>query len=301
MHPIDLVIPYVNCDDPNWQALYRQTLHRDFCSQRFRDYGTLLYQFRGIERHMPWIRRVYLIVQSQSQIPQWLNTKHEKLKVVFHQDIIPQEYLPVFKSTIIELHADRIDGLSENFILGNDDFIPIKDLSPEEYFVDDRPVQKREDNPGMPVSSSDNIMQFVVYRMAVLERCYLQDLSFCGLKHCHLYIPYNKTFWRQILERFKYSFGASFSESKYRGSLDLNHWLISDLQILNGLSVINDSLNTNGYIELKDDTDESSISPIIEQSKVICMNDRVEYNFEKLNLAKKYLNELLPDKSSFER
>ena len=81
---IDIVIPYVDSTDPEWQTRYCQAAGnnnaQDNC--RFRNWKNLQYLFRGIEKNMPWIHRVFLVVQSESQVPGWLNRQDDKLQIV---------------------------------------------------------------------------------------------------------------------------------------------------------------------------------------------------------------------------
>ena len=115
---IDFVIPYINPADSNWLEQYRQHT-KDEIDCRFRDWGVLPYVFRSIERHIPWINQLVLIVASDSQVPTWVDTT--KVKVIKHSDFIPAEYLPVFNSNTIEMFLGNIKGLTQHFIYSNDD------------------------------------------------------------------------------------------------------------------------------------------------------------------------------------
>lgn len=56
--PIDYVIPFVDCSDENWLVEYKKHVSGPSGwsnnATRFRDGETLRYQFRGVERYMPW-------------------------------------------------------------------------------------------------------------------------------------------------------------------------------------------------------------------------------------------------------
>ena len=97
---MDIVITYVNGLDPEWQKEYEKHTNVPILEKRFRDWGTLRYLFRGIEKNMPFIRKVHLVVARESQVPEWIN--RDEVNVVFHRDIIPAEYLPGFNSNLIE-------------------------------------------------------------------------------------------------------------------------------------------------------------------------------------------------------
>lgn len=131
---MDAVITYVNGSDPVWQQSYRQYIGTSAVTKHFRDWGTLKYLLRGIETHLPFIRKVHLVVSGESQIPEWAD--RENLHIVLHEDIIPHEFLPVFNSTAIEMFLHRIDGLDEEVLYFNDDFFPVSDCRAEDFFED---------------------------------------------------------------------------------------------------------------------------------------------------------------------
>ena len=135
---MDIVITYVDGNDPAWKQDYEKYTNVPVMQKRFRDWGTLKYLLRGVQKNMPFIRNVYLVVSRPSQVPQWAD--QENLKVVLHKDIIPQEYLPTFNSTTIEMFLHRIEGLDEEFIYFNDDIFPVKSLAADDFFSSGKAV-----------------------------------------------------------------------------------------------------------------------------------------------------------------
>ena len=66
---IDFVLPYVDCNDKNWQKTYIDTrrkmdLSTEINPLRYRSWDNLQYIFRGIDLFMPYIRKVFLIVSN---------------------------------------------------------------------------------------------------------------------------------------------------------------------------------------------------------------------------------------------
>ena len=135
---MDIVITYVDGNDPVWKQDYEKTTNVPVMEKRFRDWGTLKYLLRGIEAKMPFIRNVYLVVSHPSQVPEWAD--REQLKIVLHKDIIPAEFLPTFNCNPIEMHLHRIPGMDEEYIYFNDDMFPVGDCRPTDFFRDGRPV-----------------------------------------------------------------------------------------------------------------------------------------------------------------
>ena len=135
---MDVVITYVNGQDPLWLEDYRRNVDEAVNAKRFRDWGTLKYLLRGIEKHMPFVRNVYLVVARESQVPEWAD--RENLHVVLHRDIIPEAYLPTFNCNTIELFLHRIPGIDEEFLNFNDDIFPVSASGREDFFENGMPV-----------------------------------------------------------------------------------------------------------------------------------------------------------------
>ncbi len=143
---IDLVVPYVDSTDPVWQKIFfnaklkaGHNIGEAGDTSRFRSQGDFFrYFFRSIEKNMPWINNVFLIVQSNSQIPVWLDTS--KVKIVLHDQFIPKKYLPTFNSGTIEMFLQNIPELSEYFIYANDDIYALKGLSVDNFFSNNKCV-----------------------------------------------------------------------------------------------------------------------------------------------------------------
>ena len=129
---MDAVITYVDGLDEVWRADYAKFVGNSLQQKRFRDWGTLRYLLRGISDCLPFVKDVYLVVSSDSQVPEWVDRK--KLHVVLHKDIIPAELLPVFNSCTIEMFLHRIPGLAEEFIYFNDDMFPLALCREEDFF-----------------------------------------------------------------------------------------------------------------------------------------------------------------------
>ncbi|MBR5300289.1 MAG: hypothetical protein IKU36_08590 [Bacteroidales bacterium] len=135
---MDAVITYVDGNDPVWKQDYEKYTNVPVMQKRFRDWGTLKYLLRGIEKKMPFIRNVYLVVSHPSQVPAWADK--ENLKIVLHKDIIPEEFLPTFNCNPIEMNLHRIPGLDEEYLYFNDDMFPVGDCRPTDFFRDGKAV-----------------------------------------------------------------------------------------------------------------------------------------------------------------
>ncbi|MDE6810484.1 MAG: Stealth CR1 domain-containing protein [Muribaculaceae bacterium] len=144
MEEIDIVLPWVDDTDPEWK-LEREKYISSFTEKRknlahyFRDWDTLRYVFRGIEKNMPWIRYVHFI--TCGHLPSWLNSEHPQIKIHIHKDFFSREsVLPTFSSHPIEMNLSYIPDLAEKFVYFNDDTLVVKKITPERFFRDNRLV-----------------------------------------------------------------------------------------------------------------------------------------------------------------
>lgn len=143
---IDMVIPYVDNTDKVWQKAYT-----DFCTKnklgnkmvdmytdRYQDIGLINYQLKLINKYMPWVNKIYLLLMNREQAPKDLPSNVE---IIYHARFIPQKYLPTFNSTTIEMFLWNIPNLSEYFIYANDDMLPFKPLKPSDFFTDEGKIK----------------------------------------------------------------------------------------------------------------------------------------------------------------
>lgn len=138
---IDIVYLWVDGSDSNWikkkaenTILYDNSTESN-CKGRYADNDELKYSLRSLEKHAPWVRNVYLV--TDNQIPAWLNTQNEKIKIIDHTQILPEVALPCFNAVVIEHYLYKIPDLSEHFLLANDDMFLYRNLNPDYFFAPD--------------------------------------------------------------------------------------------------------------------------------------------------------------------
>ena len=135
--PVDIVYLW-SSGSPKRMALRQQYLNPDapqnanFSIARTRQNDELKYALRSIEKNLPWIRNVFIVVDD-NEYPEWLDIKNPRVKIVNTSEIIDAKYLPVFNSNLIEMNVYKIPELSGNFLMSCDDFMVLKPL-PKSYF-----------------------------------------------------------------------------------------------------------------------------------------------------------------------
>lgn len=326
--PIDFVITWVDGNDPEWQKKKFEHTGVGFIEGntevRYRDWNTLKFWFRGVEKFAPWVRYIYFVTDKQK--PSWLNLEHPKLKWISHSDFIPKEYLPTFNSNVIEWNLHRINGLSECFVYFNDDMFLINKTVPDDFFKQNLPC----DFPVLsPLYPSNFFSYLMVNNICLLNRHFslrnsikankkkwVKNQSIWGLcklalygRHTlipginghHIHISYLKKNFQLLWEK-EYNDIHSTCKNKLRSKNDLTTWCVRDWQLLSGefypkkpigklfqTSELNHSKELLTYLQKQ-------------KGKVICLNDtETEDNFE---LHQEQIisafKDLFPEKSSFE-
>ncbi len=152
--PIDAVIAWVDGDDPKLAQKRSNYVHGTNVpigsgahSTRFASSNEIRYCVLSVLRFAPYIRNIFIVTDEQdpdiyNDVRKYFPEKLDSIRIVDHKEIFEgyESYLPTFNSISIANMIWRIKGLSENFVYFNDDTFLIRDMKPEEWFVDGRPV-----------------------------------------------------------------------------------------------------------------------------------------------------------------
>ncbi|MCR4677553.1 MAG: Stealth CR1 domain-containing protein [Lachnospiraceae bacterium] len=337
---IDIVVPWVNGADPMWLSEKRKydgsTEDFDTSDSRYRDWNLLPFFFRGIEKNMPWVNKVFFV--TWGHVPEWLNTEAEKLVIVNHKDYIPAEYLPTFNSNTIELNIHRIKGLSDHFIYFNDDMFPIDTLKPEWFFKDGTPRDMLVAGTLVNKEPDSSIWHIVFNDMGIINKYFHGGKSSLrnfwkwaspkyGLSICvkNAFKIWNHTlseFWcPHITSSFKKSTYEKLWElegdyldkvckNKFRTPYDINQWLMKYWQMAAGDFKPIDLRKVGQYCGVTgvDESLDKACELIRKRANhILCVNDTLYNNSsdEVVNECERRLiaafSEILPDKCSFEK
>ncbi|TAH69983.1 MAG: glycosyl transferase [Anaerolineaceae bacterium] len=174
---IDVIVPWVDGSDPEWirerdaRSLIYGAEKKSLSSIRFQSWDNMRYWFRAIERFMPWINKVFFV--TWGHLPEYLNEKSPRLRIVKHEEYIPNEYLPTYNSNTIEMNYHRIEELSENFIIFNDDFFPLQPIDETYYFKDNLVCDEAVEGHITPVETGaiSNMARYVqVNNMIIINK-----------------------------------------------------------------------------------------------------------------------------------
>lgn len=328
---IDFILLWVDCNDAKWQKsknMYRTDKSMDVSTVRYQSWDNLVYWFRGVDKYAPWVRKIHFVTCGQT--PPWLNTSHPKIHLVNHSDYIPVDALPTFNSNAIEIGVHKISGLSEHFVLFNDDMFLTAPIEPEYYFHRGIP----RETPGLtrPVTPVEgNVFSHslcnnraVINRHFKIKRVlkknwktWLNPLlgktavrtllnmnrdEFPGFVMPHLSTPYIKDDFERVWNEEK-EVPTQTQYHRFRSYEDVSHFLFRDWRMCSGQFY--SSPSKGKYFSVASLSDGQAVAKAIAKKKYqeICINEQCSGNlFEEI---KKTVNQgfqrSFPNPSSFER
>lgn len=326
---IDIVITWLDSSNHKWQkefAHFKQLEENvkidlnDF--SRYRDYGSLKYWFRMIEKNVPWVNKIH-IVTADKQIPDFLNLDNERINVVHHSEIIDSAFLPTFNSSAIMVNIHKIPGLQEKFILFNDDMFVMNYISKEMFFSKEGlPCDSQVISPIYPDQAG--FSHIILNNMTVVNNHFskkdlnkllsfkysLSDnirnilnwpLTFIpGFYDYHLPTAYTIDQFNKVWNREK-NLLIKTSSHKFRKSDDVTEWLIRYWRLCeNNFSEVN--YRSIGKLYELNDVEEFISEFKKSKIKIVCLNDSSHTSdYDKnVELLLDLFDEYFPNKSSFE-
>lgn len=324
MEKIDFVVTWVDGNDPEWLKEKQQytaeesNLNTDI---RYRDYGTFKYWFRSIEKYAPWVNKIFLV--TEGHVPNWLNTENEKLILVKHSDFMPKRYLPTFNSNAIELNVHRIKGLSEHFVLFNDDLFLMNMTKPTDFFKNGLPKDFGVYSPTVPYNDfssiafnnvklinsnfnkfkdvKNNFFKFFNYRYGTKNLRSAMTMPWSkilGYWNPHLTNSFFKSTFYEVWKKEKILDKTSMN--KFRTSEDVSQWIFRYFQIEEG-KFVPQTTSFGKYYTLNDFEKIKNCFKSL-TLKELCINDdfNVKNYDKKMHILDEMFKEKFPNKSKFE-
>ncbi|EFA80670.1 glycophosphotransferase [Heterostelium album PN500] len=295
---IDIVYTWVNGTDPN-NILGRtkreeQKKIKPLAMNRVRDLMGLKYSLRSIKKHVPWVRKVFVV--TDSQYPYWFNTSNKEIEFIFHKDFFKNtSHIPTFNSNGIEWNFHNLpNSVSDCFLYFNDDTfvgnnLPIetiwnKDKGQALYFTSWKAPQ--EDTSMIKTSSWHFIW-------GNATRPY----------HSHTIMFYNKQLLKLIERTFPKQIEATSNEP-FRTGDNVNMGFIYSQFAQRYYNTVQPK-RYDYYYALVDDADKvrKAMERILkDRPNTVCLNDEFGAipNPAALSILKQTYEALLPEKPSWE-
>ena len=294
----DIVISYVKPNDLNWVKLYKQ--YKDdgsepYKEKRFRDTSFLKYVLRSIDKYIEFINNVFLVVQSESQVPEWIN--RETVKVVLHEEFIPKEFLPTFNCNTIEMFMYRIPNLSEKFVYFNDDMLINKTCKYTTFFNEELcnlHSEKQTENVGKNTCYNCQLNGTrIVNRILNIDEC--ENVWY---KFPHTVTPLLKTKCEELFSLIGMEIYDSIT--RFRECKNFNQHLYAYYIEKNKTCCSNTPISFT-YINLNRCT-ESFLDNV--NTLTLCINDNIRGDIKKIKegylVATNWLDNKFKDKSKYE-
>ena len=320
---IDLV--YLWCDgrEPAFQERKAQYLAEDAQPKtvniagdvRFFDNEELRYSLRSLEMYAPWINHVYII--TDRQVPYWLNTDCPKVTVVDHSEIMPQELIPCFNSTVIEHFLPNVPHLENKFIFGNDDTFFAAPVRPQDFFQGEKPIVRvREMTRFTKVKQA--LFKLTGYYEKIEYKEYLSILSSLDLleatygeKGCyythHNFDGFTRANYLRTLQKFAKEFEHS-KRFRFRNKSCLQRIIFGLDAVYSGHAVLdivqpvkNDQQKVFSFFGKEYKLEQAQHILEHNQPKLFCLNACNKTDPSIKQHSKEFLERLFPEPSQFEK
>lgn len=306
-YKIDYVFLYVDSSDKYWFNEYNKYYTGEYKNDKLNgllrqdSFGLLKYKLRSIEQNMPWINSIYMVVMQESQIPDWLDTT--KVNIIYHKDIIPNEFLPVFNTFAISLFIHNIPGLSEQFIFGCDDYYITTPTTPDMFFKNNTPIInliKSNSDKGV-VNSVTSAAYKNTFNLLFNDNdsvnSLIDDLSGNYMYKCtHHVKPMLKTVNKYVMEKYKADIYKSIT--KFRNGKNIlfaiyHYWYVKTNNF------VRKKLKTKMLILSKTNVDD--VINWINKDDILISLDFSTYDKTIISKIECELNKKFPNKSLYEK
>lgn len=301
----DYVFTYVDGEDDKWYKNFvieskKAGRSADRKGVRYRSWGTLKYLLRGIAENLPFINNLYMVVEQESQVPEWVN--RETVHVITHDMIIPKEFLPTYNSNAIETFMYKIPGLCEQFIYGNDDMFPIGLLKEEDFFKDGQPL--------VACHSKVRPAKMTIYRKSLvrtLELCKKHNEFYLSsgryVRSDHSLNPMLKSTWEMYHNLYGKDIRRTITTFRKENNItqelsNFHHFIYNEK---NGIKI--PKIRKITYFEFKHASAERLRSRVNNpETQILCMNDGgvVDYESSK-KIVLDIFEKRFPNKCKYEK
>ncbi|KAJ3438520.1 hypothetical protein M0812_17710 [Anaeramoeba flamelloides] len=103
----------------------------------------LQYSLRSIDKYLPWVNKIYILMNSGADLPYWIKKDYpSKIRIIDQCELFEsKEYCPSDNTFAAYSVAHRIPGLANKFILLDHDFFFNQPVTRDYFYtIDDLPI-----------------------------------------------------------------------------------------------------------------------------------------------------------------
>lgn len=313
--PYDVDLVYLWCDgnDPAFAERKNYWLQQEnkqpnlqaAADGRFEQVDELKYSLRSVEQYLPWLHHIYIV--TDRQVPSWLNTDNPKVSIVDHSEIIPRKYLPVFNSNAIEAAIHKVPGLSEHFLLANDDTFVNRPLPKGFFFRQGDPIFRLK--PGQIVDANSLYRDQLLRAIELGEQHFGSQLPFFSQRTLiphHNIDAYLKSDYTACAANFDKQFQQTLTH-RFRRADSIQRFIVAIWSVMNGhghvkiVHVPNTKSKKVDSLFIVNTRDNYAKTLARLNPGLFCLNDS-EFSFPEDRLrVKEFLENRFPNKSQFEK
>lgn len=310
--PVDLVILWVDGSDPAFMNERACWARKENCENaasnhvaRFVQNDELRYVLRSVEKNLIWISRVVLV--TNGQVPPWLNTQHPHLKLLFHDEFMPKKALPTFNSCAIEAALPLWKGLTEHFLLANDDMFIWRPVSRSFFFPRYGQITNWRNFSKTPLRYNASLYRRQLhhtYQLIQTRFCpSTQPKQFMHFEPHHNIDGYLKTMCNKSWEIYSQALQDTVY-SRFRRADNVSRWLFAEISVLLGKGQWKTSYKhhfwgSSSCVWELGQNYERGVYRF--RPKLVCLNDSESSTEQDRKRLRNFLERAFPEKSSFEK
>lgn len=306
--PIDVVYMWVDGSDENWLRIHNHWMAKltgvavedSVSAARFRDNGELRYSMRSVFQYCDWVRNIILV--TDSQVPDWLDTTHPRIRMVDHAELFKGEgNLPTYNSHAIASRIHHIEGLSERYLIMNDDVFIGREIGPEQFFLSNGISKFFLSRSTLPQGNSEGPTHEAARKnvVSLLEREFGVTPS---RNFYHAPLTQVKSLLFELEDKYPLVFRHTWkNQLRDQTDYEINGWLHHYYGYLTRRAL--PSSIVYDYISLDDPRFFDRLGRLLRDRNVstFCVNDSPDATDQDLNYLAQWLNQYFPQSAPWEK
>lgn len=284
---IDVVYTWYNSND---YSAFRTRMYYNINpyteDKRFTDIGELKYSINSVKKYMPWVRKIWVAVADDQEVPQWLKNDTD-VTVVRHSEFFhPNQVRPTYNSVAIESSLHRINGLSEKFIYFNDDTFIGKPMKPSHFYTrNGRPKVWLSPVDYHKIKSITNLSKHNIMEINAFNQ--VMDIRPNSTRKLKRMKHQVKALTKSMMKKFEESVNLeSTRSSRFRDNLSINTILGASTLCLIDNECVERCIPSSLYVNLNTDYDVEKLRNKIKNVHLYCLNDSTPKDIQLLDSLK---------------